>query len=310
MIRGAILFDMDGTLVQTRQASWELFAQTSKAFGLGIDDRESFFRLFEQNFFRGLADAVRDAEKFEAAKAHFLGLLRTRYQPELIPGMVDVIKQLAPHYTLAVLSTNTIATIRNVLTRAGIATCFAHVFAGDVEPDKTVSIARFLSDRGYGFGRACSPAYREQDAPQQPTADNVVLVTDTVGDVKEALHAGIRAIGVSWGMHTEQQLLEAGAQAVALWPQELISWLLPEGAQAEACACQLGRPGQGPCTGHGHDGLAARVAAAAQIRRARRTRPSALRTPPAAARPVPAPRPLASAARQDDVLLRAIRRIL
>ena len=38
-----ILFDLDGTLVQTREAAWQLFRQTNSEFDLSIDTREQFF---------------------------------------------------------------------------------------------------------------------------------------------------------------------------------------------------------------------------------------------------------------------------
>ena len=56
----AILFDLDGTLVDTRAASWELFSETNLAFALGIDSREAFFRAFEGNFFDSLATMCPD----------------------------------------------------------------------------------------------------------------------------------------------------------------------------------------------------------------------------------------------------------
>jgi phosphoglycolate phosphatase len=270
----AILFDLDGTLVQTRKASWDLFEETNREFGLGIDDRDAFFKLFEGNFFRSLERHCADKDKTSAAKEHFLTLLRTRYRPELIPGMADVVRALAGHFALAVLSTNTMHTIRRILEEAGIASCFAHVFAGDVEPDKSASIRRFLSDRTYGFGRSCSPAYRETDGAQQPSSDEVALITDTIGDVKEAGSCGIRAIGVAWGMHTQEQLLAAGAEKVALWPQELIAWLVPEHAPGQACGCAQGGACDAPPTGVGAvreaDSCAARLQAAGEVRRRRR----------------------------------------
>jgi phosphoglycolate phosphatase len=233
----AILFDLDGTLVDTRAASWELFSETNREFALGIDTREAFFRAFEGNFFESLARLCPDAQRAAAAKAHFMALLRTRYNPGLIPGMIDVIHALAPHCTLAVISTNGIEAIRRILVGAGIATCFSHVFSGDVEPRKSASIRRFLGDHGYAAQRMCLPAYHDgQQSSVALDADEVVLVTDTVGDVAEAGEAGIRSIGVAWGMHTEQQLLEAGAERVALWPQELVAWLRGSD-DATACAC-------------------------------------------------------------------------
>jgi phosphoglycolate phosphatase len=239
----AILFDLDGTLVDTRAASWELFAETNLAFALGIDSREAFFRAFEGNFFESLARLCPDPQRAAAAKSHFMELLRTRYNPSLIPGMVDVVRALAPHSTLAVVSTNSIETIRRILVTAGIATCFSHVFSGDVEPRKSVSIRRFLGDQSYAAQRQCAPAYREQGGNEVLQANDVMLVTDTVGDVMEAREAGVRAIGVAWGMHTERQLLDAGAHSVALWPQELVAWLRDDSsgcgdgtACASACA--------------------------------------------------------------------------
>ncbi len=234
----AILFDLDGTLVDTRAASWELFSETNLAFALGIDSREAFFRAFEGNFFESLARLCPDPQRGAAAKAHFMELLRTRYHPALIPGMVDVVRALAPYCTLAVISTNGIEAIRRILVDAGIATCFSHVFSGDVEPRKAVSMRRFLGDHRYAAQRMCSPAY--QDGLREEgtlNADDVVLITDTVGDVVEAGEAGVPAIGVAWGMHTERQLLDAGAERVALWPQELVAWLRPADPPHASCAC-------------------------------------------------------------------------
>jgi phosphoglycolate phosphatase len=300
----AILFDLDGTLVQTRTASWELFAETNREFGLGIDSREAFLELFQENFFRSLERVCGDPDRLAAARAHFLHLLRTRYRPELIPGIADVVRSLAPHFTLAVLSTNTMATIRRLLGEAGIASCFAHVFAGDVEPDKGVAIRRFLADRTYGFRRACSAEYRETDGVTQPTADAVALVTDTVGDVKEALRCGIRAIGVAWGMHGEQQLLGAGAEMVAIWPQELVAWFVPDRRDRAAATCDAG----GACEVHagarsGEASLDERQAAAAQVRRRRRSQAAG----DVATVVVPGP---ATPVSLDPALRRAVRRIL
>ena len=137
--------------------------------------------------------------------------------------MVDVIHALAGACSLAVVSSNSTATIRRLLTRANIAHCFSHVFGGDVEPDKRAVVRRFLADRSYLVNRDCSPAYREGHTPAVASASDLVLITDTTGDVKHAVECGVRAVGVSWGMHSESELLAAGAEFVAVWPQEIIA---------------------------------------------------------------------------------------
>ena len=107
-----ILFDLDGTLVDTRAASWALFSETNAIFDLGIDTQAAFFKAFEQNFFDSLAKLPIDPARLEAARQHFMHSLRERYSPPMIPGMVDVVRALAQRCTLAVVSTNDIGAIR------------------------------------------------------------------------------------------------------------------------------------------------------------------------------------------------------
>ena len=190
--------------------------------------------------------------------------------------MVDVIKALAPHFALAVMSSNSMDTIRRILESAGVAQCFAHVFSAEVGASKQLHLQRVRDDPAYGGVRQCSPAYLETVADDQPGQGSgaargavgvraalpggdveVVLITDTVGDIAEAKASGTRAIGVAWGMHSSAALLRAGAERVVNWPQEIIALLLPDGRPpVGACACAA----DGSCTVTGSSTVPARVA--------------------------------------------------
>jgi phosphoglycolate phosphatase len=240
MTTRVVIFDMDGTLVQSRAAAWEVFRDTIATFDLEISGSEAFFDLFRENFFVGLRAFVGDPAQADAVAEAFLKALRERYTPELIPGMADVVHALAGHYSLAVISSNAMGAIRRTLEHAGVASCFAHVFSGDVQADKTGGIARILADPSYGTIRRCSPSYVEETGGEhtRPAGDQIVLITDTVGDVREGVGSGIRVFGVAWGMHTEADLRAAGAELVALWPQELVAHLLPDGSCTPGgCRC-------------------------------------------------------------------------
>ena len=50
---------------------------------------------------------------------------------------------------------------------------------------------------------------------------DTVMIGDTVFDIAMARAAGCRAIGVAWGYHAAEELLEAGADAVAATAAEL-----------------------------------------------------------------------------------------
>ncbi len=202
----AVLFDFDGTLVDTRNESWVLFEQTNREFALGIDSPAQYFALFTRNIYEGLVDHCGDATRGAAAAAHFMGLVREHYDPPLVPGMAQLIRALADDFTLAIVSSNTQATLNRLLARDELIACFQAVIAGDMEPSKSRAIERFITDNGY--------------APAQ-----VILVTDTTGDIFEAKRAGVAAYGVAWGMHDANALRAAGALDVAHEPRELQAWI-------------------------------------------------------------------------------------
>jgi phosphoglycolate phosphatase len=312
----AVLFDLDGTLVQTREASWRVFAKTNVALGLGIDSQAEFFRLLEDNMFHGLRKHCGDDRKADEAAKHFLDLLQREYNPEFVPGMADVVRAFAGSCSLAVISSNSLATIRRILDREGLTHCFSHVFGGDVEKDKRACVRRFLSDRSYLVNRNCSPAYREGHEPEAPRADQIALITDTVGDIKHAVECGVRAIGVAWGMHTEQRLLAAGAEFVAVWPQELVARLLPDGF-ASSCSIEpfaeagsiCGCRGSG-CACGCQDGDLADAATARRLRRLAATASLEQRTTCGVERPREGEAaPVANASSADKLLLASLRRL-
>lgn len=274
----ALLFDLDGTLVQTRNSSWEIFQETNSEFELGVGSAAEFFQLFDENFFdalealareRGVADPV-------LVQEHFQRNLRSDYLPEVVPGIAAIVRKLASSYTLMIVSSNTMESVRRVLENNGLADCFAHVFSGEVAPSKVHAIDHVMEDPTYACGRQCVPYYNEAVTPHQHATDEVMLITDTVGDVTEALKAGIRVCGVAWGMHSADRLRAAGAEFVCVWPEELLVYLR-DGRSSEEGPGAAGLPASRSPAATGDA-----VRAAAAHRRGRRTKPPAGRGTPSA----------------------------
>lgn len=300
----AVIFDLDGTLVQTRVASWEIFAKVSDRYGLGISSQEQYFELFQGNVFSSIRALCRDDEHANEVRGAFLDLLRAGYTPPLVPGMAEVVRRLAGECTLAVMSSNAMQVLRRVLVANDLAFCFAHVFGGDVAPDKHAAIGSFLADSGTAFGRRCVADYDESGPRETPDPATTVLVTDTAGDVRDALAAGIRVVGVAWGMHSVDELTEAGAEFVALWPQEIAAHLLGDAAATPpggACALPIPAEAAGPAPAKDCGCVSSRLAMAGQARRNRR------RAGSRATRPRPGSEPAVVGV--EDDLLAAIRRV-
>jgi phosphoglycolate phosphatase len=310
MAARTIVFDMDGTLVQTRAASWDVFQDTARKFELPIRSAEEFFELFRGNFFEGLKALCPDPALESAVREHFLQGLRDRYAPRFVPGMRDVVKALAARYPLAVMSSNAMTAIRRILEEEGLAACFAHVFSGEVGASKEAHLRQILDEPSYGNARHCSLSYAEDD---QTAAAEVVLITDTVGDVREARSCGVRVIGVAWGMHGCDALRQAGAETVVMWPQELLALLLPanepDGAPGGAPpagvqACQCSVPGACRVQAQPAEQPWPAVGAASLRRRERRL--SAVRQLNGGCPPVP---PDPGGGNVDPILAAALRRI-
>ena len=53
-----------------------------------------------------------------------------------------------------------------------------------------------------------------------------VMIGDTVYDIEMARRAGSASIGVAWGYHEPEELLEAGADIVVDGPEDLLAEIL------------------------------------------------------------------------------------
>ncbi|MEK9154423.1 MAG: HAD hydrolase-like protein, partial [Patescibacteria group bacterium] len=53
------------------------------------------------------------------------------------------------------------------------------------------------------------------------TARKCVFITDTLGDMREAKSVGVGAIGVSWGFHARETLLQGEPFRIVAQPAEI-----------------------------------------------------------------------------------------
>ena len=201
-----IIWDFDGTLVDSRMTSLEIYNQLASEMGLkpvddpnrvrGMTSRE-FFQTHRISFWR-LPRLVR---RFQESFA------RVADQVPLFPGVSEVLTRLvSARIRLGILSSNREDNIRKCLRANGVEAHFAFV----VGHPSLFGKARLL--------RRISRA--ERIAPEA-----VVYVGDEVRDIEAAHRAGIRSVAVVWGFHQQELLRGARPTHMITEPHQLLDQL-------------------------------------------------------------------------------------
>lgn len=202
-----VVFDMDGTLIDSETLILDGFAHALRAVGRDPADPSAVLSMVGLSLpvvmARLMPDA--DAETIAAAEAahreHFFAL-RAERGPASVPlfeGAKAEIERLAkePDVLIGAATGMSRRGLDHVLEVHDLARHFVTRQTADSNPSKPnpAMLEAALSETGTGRERA-------------------VMVGDTTYDMEMAAAAGVTGIGVSWGHHQPKALLAAGARTV------------------------------------------------------------------------------------------------
>jgi len=211
-----VLFDCDGTLVDSQ---FSIIAAMNAAFarvGKPAPDPEAIRRVVGLPLVEAIArlapreTAIATNQMAEYYKEAFASQRQNAGVEEpLFPGIDDVIQRL--HKAGAVLGVATGKSHRGLvmtLEHHHLLPLFSTLQTADSGPGKPnpAMAYRALSETGV-----------------EPT--DCVMIGDTVFDIQMAKAAGIGSIGVSWGYHPSEDLLDAGADHLVRDADELMAAL-------------------------------------------------------------------------------------
>jgi phosphoglycolate phosphatase len=211
----AVLFDLDGVLVDSRVPFARCVNAALEAHGFpprAAEDLHQYLGPPLQGTFAALTGD-------ETIAASCLRAYRERYQQRSVaetpvfPGIRDVVAQLAERLPLVVATSKSRPLADALLDGLGLRPHFAAVVGpslDDVHEPKTETVARALLELP---GRA-----------------SAVMVGDRRFDMLAARAHGLRGIGVRWGIGSDDELREAGADVLVDSPEELAGLIL--GARA------------------------------------------------------------------------------
>ncbi|WP_329844490.1 HAD family phosphatase [Stenotrophomonas sepilia] len=199
----AVIFDMDGLMIDSERVSLACWSQAADEFGLGLDetvflrmvglgDRDSHALLRAQ----GIEDSVIDAV---AAHCHDLYEARTQTGLPLRPGILELLELLKVHAVPRAVATTTRQPRANrKLTAAGLLPYFdAVITSGDVARPKPAPDIYLLA------------AQRLGQAPERCLA-----LEDSPAGTRAALAAGMTVIQVPDLVHPDEELRALGHRIV------------------------------------------------------------------------------------------------
>ena len=200
-----IIFDCDGTLVDSQHMICTAMSRAYLAHKLPVPEREAMLSIVGLSLNEAFTELGRGVAQFPAAslaehyKLAFLALRESEDMEPLYPGAREAVDALSRRedVVLGVATGKSQRGARLVLGHHGLLDRFITIQTADDAPSKP--------DPGMVLH-----AMRDAGA----TPENTVVVGDTVFDIAMAHAAGASAIGVSWGYHTRDSLIAAGAPVI------------------------------------------------------------------------------------------------
>ncbi len=211
MTKKTILFDLDGTLTDSAEGIINCSILALEYFGLPIPDRDTM-RVFVgpplHDTFVKFGVPVDQADKaVEVFRSRYFTVGKFENAP--YPGITELLQTLKEHGHKLLIATSKPETLAFEITKKfGLFDYFDMICGATLDRsrvNKDDVIAYLLDQNG--------------------TTENMIMVGDTAFDVIGAAAHKIPTIGVSWGYGEEQDMLDAGAVAIAHNTEQLLNLL-------------------------------------------------------------------------------------
>jgi len=201
-----IIFDCDGTILDSRNTIRRCLNTTLKAFGYPEFTEEEF-----KTFYGCTLEEVlrRRAEKIEEMVEYYRKLMLSTFTQDtkVFPQIIPVLNYLRSiNLPMAVLTMRSATITEFILSHFGLRNYFLAIYGCDntpkpkPSPDAVIEFANTLN----------LPVWQ------------VGIVGDTKFDMLTAKNAGAIAIGVLWGSGSAEDLLEAGADYLVASAEALL----------------------------------------------------------------------------------------
>lgn len=176
--RKAIFFDFDGVIADSLSIAFEVNKMTRPT--LTLERYKSYFN-GNINEIKYEDESIREVDFFKEYGKRFETL-------SIDEQKKNVIQKLAKEFQLFIISSTTTSIIRSYLQRHKILSYFTEILGNEISPSKTKKFEMLFEK--YNL-----------------TPNNIIFITDSSGDMKEARKVGIKAIvGILGGFQSKADL--------------------------------------------------------------------------------------------------------
>lgn len=206
-----ILFDLDGTLTDSAEGIINCCTLALEHFGLPVPDRKAMQVFVGPPLHDTFAKFGVPEDKLDEAVAVFRSRYFTvgKFENAPYPGIIQLLETLKSHGHKLLIATSKPETLALEITKKFGLYDYFHMICG-----ATLDRSRVNKDDVIAY-------LLEQNRDNR----NMIMVGDTAFDVTGAAAHRIPTIGVSWGYGSEQEMLDAGAIAIAHSMQQLLELL-------------------------------------------------------------------------------------
>lgn len=203
MQKPILFFDFDGVIVHSIEM-WIKIAQMDRP----EVSRDSFIKAARGNVHDGNKEkVVMGDQKAKTILDHQIERQETITEAllaqQLAEGMEEAIKALANSYRLFVVTSGNTYPVRQYLAAQKLEQFFLDILGADVHTSKYEKIKMIFKKT-------------------QGSADQSIIITDTLGDLREAARAHVPGIAVSWGLHDKADLRKGDPIAILDSVEELV----------------------------------------------------------------------------------------
>tara|TARA_Y100000310_G_C20612418_1_gene778732 strand:- start:136 stop:759 length:624 start_codon:yes stop_codon:yes gene_type:complete len=198
----AVIFDLDGTLVDSLPLIIELVNRFSEKFGYKKIENVPALRN------KGISEIIKDLGLPIYKLPSLVRKVRRKAKDKIkdvkvFEGIKGVIEKLSKKYVIGILTTNSKKYVKYMLRREKIS-CVSFVFSSSSLFGKDIVLRKILKKR-------------------KLKSDEIVYVGDELRDIRACKKVGVKVIAVSWGFNSKSLLMKGKPDFIAEKPEDIMS---------------------------------------------------------------------------------------